>query len=96
MADFLRIFYKTTCCVAVVLALISAMLFFLPKFGALRDRESRCKTLQTKIETKQKELKEIRLRQQRLQSDPSFVERVARENRRIRPNEIVFVYEVEP
>ncbi len=96
MADFLRVFCRTTCIVAVVLGVVGATLFFLPKYKELRDRETRCKSLQAAIEFRQKEIKDIRLRQQRLQSDPSFVERVARENRRIRPNEIVFLYEVAP
>lgn len=93
MADFLRIFCKTTCVVAVVLALVGAALFFLPKYQELKDRELRCKELQVVNEGKQKEIKDIRVRQQRLQTDPSFVEQVARQSRRIRPNEIVFVYD---
>lgn len=95
MADFLRIFCKTTCIVAVVLGLMGASLFFLPKYQELKDRETRCKALQAGNEAKQKEIKDIRVRQQRLQTDPSFVEHVARQSRRIRPNEIVFVYDAD-
>ncbi len=95
MSDFLRVFCKTTCIVAVVLGLIGATLFFLPKYQSLRIREARCQDLQSRIDDKQKEIKDIRVRQQRLQTDPSFVEQVARQNRRIRPNEIVFIYDAE-
>ncbi len=95
MADFLRIFCKTTCIVAVVLGLVGATLFLLPKVHELQSREMRCKELQSRIDAKQKEIKDIRVRQQRLQTDPSFVEQVARQNRRIRPNEIVFLYDAD-
>jgi hypothetical protein len=33
------------------------------------------------------------LRQQRFSTDPEFVELIARQNKRIRPNEIIFVTE---
>jgi len=95
MAEFLRIFCKTTCIVAVALGLVGAGLFFLPKYQELQRRESRCADLQSRIEQKQQAITEIRVRQQRLQTDPSFVEQIARQNRRIRPNEIVFVYDTD-
>jgi hypothetical protein len=95
MADFLRILCKTTCVTAVVLGLIGAVLFFLPKYHELKNREARCDEMQRLIDAKQLEIKTIRVRQQRLQTDPSFVEQVARQGRLIRPNELVFVYDAE-
>ncbi len=91
MAEFLRIFCKTTCVTAVALALVGAFLFFLPKYQELKSRETRCAEMQRRIDARQQEIKDIRVRQQRLQTDPAFAEQVARQNRRIRPNEIVFV-----
>lgn len=95
MADFLRILCKTTCITAVVLGLIGAVLFFLPKYHELKNREARCDEIQRLIDIKQQEIKNIRVSQQRLQTDPAFVEQVARQGRRIRPNELVFVYDAE-
>jgi Tfp pilus assembly protein PilN len=95
MADFFRILCKTTFITAVVLGLTGAVLFFLPKYHELKDREAQCDEMQRRIDAKQQEIKTIRVHQQRLQTDPAFVEQVARQSRRIRPNELVFVYDAE-
>jgi len=96
MANIVRVLCRATCILAVVLGVIGAVLLFLPKYREMRYSEAQCRVLRENIEAKQQEIKDIRQQQQRLQTDPSFVEHIARENRRIRPNEIVFVYEVAP
>ena len=46
-----------------------------------------------RIEEKQHEIAMLRDRQRRFTTDREFVETLARENRRVFPNEIVFVFE---
>jgi cell division protein FtsB len=43
---------------------------------------------------KQQEIADLKRRQQRFREDPEFVERIARQNRRVRPGEIIFVGEL--
>lgn len=55
--------------------------------------ENRCRHLRTQVENKQREIHTIRENQGRLQTDPEFVARIAHQNRRVFPNEVVFVFE---
>ncbi|NLL83692.1 MAG: hypothetical protein GX230_05550 [Lentisphaerae bacterium] len=95
MADFVRVLRNIVIAVAVIVAICGSVLILAPRIRELRDRDMHSKQLMSKIDSKQQEIKEIRAKQQRLHADPSFVERVARENRRIRPSEVVFTYEPE-
>ena len=69
-----------------------AMLSY-PKYrqaqGLRRERDQ----IRRRIEEKSREIAEIRDRQRRFNTDREFVESLARENRRVFPNEIVFVFE---
>ena len=96
MTNFLRILINTAIILAIVVAIGGVFLLLAPKVRELQDREDHSKQLLVRIDDKQREIKDVRTKQQRLQNDPSFVEHVARENRRIRPNEIVFVYDATP
>ncbi len=49
--------------------------------------------LSRRIEEKKREIAAIRDRQRRFTTDREFVEALARENRRVFPNELVFVFE---
>ena len=49
-----------------------------------------------RIDFKGHEIKVLKDKQQRFKTDPEFVERVARMNRRVRPGELVFVFDAEP
>ena len=61
----------------------------------LRGRELKKKDaeLTMRIEEKKREIAAIRDRQRRFTTDREFVEALARENRRVFPNELVFVFE---
>lgn len=46
-----------------------------------------------RIEDKTREIAEIRAKQQRFNNDREFVENLARQNRRVFPGELVFVFD---
>lgn len=64
-----------------------------PKYHqALGLEKERARILQ-QIEDKKVEIASIRERQRRFNTDREFVEMLARQNRRVYPGEIVFVFE---
>ena len=64
-----------------------------PKYHqALGLEKERARILQL-IEDKKVEIASIRERQRRFNTDREFVEMLARQNRRVYPDEIVFVFE---
>lgn len=59
----------------------------------MKHLEQQRNEIKRKIAYKEKEIETLKLRQQRFSSDSEFVELIARQNKRIRPNEIIFVTE---
>lgn len=57
--------------------------------GLRRERDQ----IRQRISEKNREIAAIRDRQRRFTTDREFVEALARENRRVYPNELVFVFE---
>ena len=51
--------------------------------------------LSARIEEKQREIAELKDYQRRFNTDPDFVEHIARQNRQVYPGELVFVFEKE-
>lgn len=49
--------------------------------------------LRIQIEDKKKEIARLTENQRRFRTDPSFVESIARKNRRVFPGELVFTFE---
>ena len=76
-----------------VLVALGAILALTPKYRqtlflrAERERlANECAQLELMID-------QLHRHQQRFQTDPDFVEQIARQNRRVRPDEVVFVVE---
>jgi hypothetical protein len=59
----------------------------------MKHLEQERNEIKRKIVYKEKEIEMLKLRQQRFSTDSEFVELIARQNKRIRPNEIIFVTE---
>jgi hypothetical protein len=59
----------------------------------MRSLEAQRNEIKRKIDYKEKEIETLKLRQQRFSTDPEFVELIARQNKRIRANELIFVTE---
>jgi len=51
--------------------------------------------LMRRVDYKNHQLKLLKDKQQRFKTDPEYVERVARMNRRVREGELVFVFDAE-
>lgn len=49
--------------------------------------------LQRQIEMKKREIAQLSENQRRFRTDPDFVETIARQNRRVYPGELVFIFE---
>lgn len=64
-----------------------------PKFVAMQRLEERRNDYKRKIDYVKAEIESLKVKQQRFGSDPDFVEYIARQNKRIRSNEILFVQE---
>jgi hypothetical protein len=59
----------------------------------MQNLEMQRNEMKRKIAYKEKEIENLKLRQQRFSTDPEFVELIARQNKRIRANELIFVVE---
>jgi hypothetical protein len=71
---------------------IAGGLFILPpKIQNMHNLEIQRNEMKRKIAFKEKEIETLKLRQQRFSTDPEFVELIARQNKRIRANELIFV-----
>ena len=65
----------------------------LPKYQQAKDLEQKKAELQRRIDFKNEEIASTREKQNRFRTDREFVEGLARENRRVFPGELVFVFD---
>ena len=93
MNKFLRVLGKGLIFAAWVTVMVVACINLPPKFIAMRRLEERRNDYKRKIDYVKADIESLKVKQQRFSSDPDFVEYVARENKRIRSNEILFVQE---
>jgi len=77
---------------SVVLLAIAGMTIFVPKYHTMCGLESRCRYLRAQVENKQRDIHTLRENEGRLLTDPEFVTRIAHQNHRVFPNELVFVF----
>ena len=93
MNVLLKIITQTTLLIALVIVLAGGLFILPPKISQLRRLELQRNELMRKIEHKNHEIETLKTKQQRFSSDPEFVEHIARQNKRVRPNELVFVFD---
>ena len=67
--------------------------FTWPKYRQACDLEVEENRILAEIEEKKAKIREIKAKQQRLNSDREFVETLARKNCRVFPGELVFVFD---
>jgi hypothetical protein len=91
--DYLKIIMRIGVGVCALLALSGLPLIFAPKYSQMHSLAGRRDDIQNKVEMKQREIQAIRRRQHLFATDPEFVEHIARQNRRVRPDELVFVFD---
>lgn len=77
----------------IVLIIGGGLVFIYPNYcqgQALRAKE---RDLQCQIEAKKAEIARLAEYQRRFKTDPDFVESIARQNRRVYPGELIFLFE---
>lgn len=92
MQPFIKILIRVAIAASVILLVAEIANVFLPKYHQMCGLDNRCCSLRGRVEAKQREIHQIRENQGRLLSDPEFVARIAHQNRRVFPNELVFVF----
>ena len=78
-----------------LLILVGGLVMAYPNYRrgeALRRQNAE---LQAKIDAKKKEIAKLEDNQRRFRSDPDFVEKIARQNRRVFPGELIFIFDDE-
>jgi len=70
---------------------VSAYYIFEPKFSRKTMLEGQRKEMLQKIEEKDRAIEMLKRNQERFENDDTFVEYIARQNRRIRKNEFIFI-----
>ncbi len=93
MNVLLTIITRTTLIIALVLVVTAGLVTIPPKVAQLRGMERQRNDLLRRIDHKNVEIKVLKEKQQRFKSDPEFVEHIARQNKRVRPGELVFVFD---
>ena len=80
--------------VAAICAAISAFFATIPpKLDHWRGMQRKRDELSRKIEETKSNISQLKLKQQRFKSDSDFVEHIARENRRVQRDELVFIFD---
>ena len=64
-----------------------------PKYRHARDLMMEKERIMRRIDEKRAEIAEIKTKQNRFNTDREFVETLARQNRRVFPGELVFVFD---
>ena len=83
---------STVAVAVILLAAVCAFRFNEPQFKAYREAMEHRARLQSENAAKNEELSELRRDQDRFVHDEEFVIRVARENRKLFPGEILFTF----
>lgn len=95
MNAFLKIITQATLLLALVIVVAGGIVILHPKIAQMNRLEKQRNELMRKIEHKNREIEVLKNKQQRFSSDPEFVEYVARQNKRVKPNELVFVFDTD-
>ncbi len=72
---------------------VTGAVISLPKYKQTQDLEAKKAKIARQIEEKRAEIQEIKEKQNRFNTDREFVESLARQNRRVFPGELVFVFD---
>ncbi len=81
---------RCTWIVTAVLMVIGLVALFMPKCRNFQDLQARRLTLTEDNEKVRGQIRELEQNQQRFKTDPEFVERIAREQGRVKPGETLY------
>ena len=94
--DSLKTKFVRLVTLVLLLAVVVGGLFFLwPTYRRSSQLRAQVSELDAEIAAKRAEIAELKDRQLRFKTDRDFVENVARQNRRVYPGELVFVFSEE-
>lgn len=84
------LFYLTVIFIVGIFVFLGLVTY--PKYQRGNELKSRAAELEEVIEKKKREIAELKEFQQRFRADSDFVEKIARQNHRVYPGELVFVF----
>ena len=84
-------FYFTLAMIAVIV--VGGLILVFPSYSRGRELRRQELQLRAQIAEKKREIAQLAENQRRFKADPDFVESIARQNRRVFPGEIVFIFE---
>ena len=87
-----RIFHYFTLVILAVIV-IGGLSVAYPQWRQRESLKRQDAELRRQIEAKNREISQRKKNQRRFQTDPDFVEAIARKNRRVFPGELVFIFE---
>lgn len=76
-----------------LIILIGGTLMMCPDFRRSQSLKRQNAELQERIEAKKAEIEKLLENQRRFRTDPDFVESIARQNHRVFPGELIFIYD---
>ena len=93
MNKYLANFFKALFVVLFVSIAVATVVFAWPKYRLAQDLRAQKELIMKRIDEKRAEIAEIKTKQHRFNTDREFVETLARQNRRVFPGELVFVFD---
>jgi len=75
-----------------LVVVIGGLMLAWPTYRRNRELKNQIADLDSQIAAKRAEIADLKDRQRRFKTDPDFVESIARQNRRVYPGELVFVF----
>ena len=95
--NFWAVIYRFACITLGVLLIGGIIALFMPKFRQHREMQRQSERLAEEIEFDREMIQHLKNKQEKLQNDPRFLERVAREELGLaKPGETVFKFIEEP
>lgn len=82
---------RSTLVIAYLCAIIIGGIIIYPKFAQLKGLEEKRNNFAQQTEEKKTTIKTLKDKQHRFNTDPEFVESIARQNKRVKPGEFIFV-----
>ena len=76
-----------------LLIIVGGLVMMYPNYRRSESLKLQNAELQEKIEQKKREINTLIEHQRRFRMDPDFVEMIARQNHRVFPGELVFIFE---
>lgn len=80
-------------CTTILAIIVGGLFFAYPTYMRTQDLRRESARLSERIEEKRREIAKLTENQRRFRTDADFVEKIARENKRVFPGELVFVFD---